>query len=217
MKNKILLALATVTTLSIFTHASVSAAANGGNNSDAISSSTTAIELPGGDFLVGSGTFEGKDGTGHKFVIDPKTTSYKVTTVKEAQQNQRKQALKSGIQVFASLPNGDPSPSPTSKPVTQSIITLKANQSFSGTMQGGSGWRYARYWFSPADNTGGPYLRWESHGDSGLVNNPWSVAATSTVVNNGQAVYVAGPYITNLTSFQSYNPAKYSYYYVGNW
>ena len=148
MKNKILLILATATTLSILLHGSVSAAANRGDNNNAISSSTTAIELPGGDFLIGSGTFEGKDGTGHKFVIDPKTTPYKVTTVKEAQQDQQDQVVKSNskslFQSRISLPVGDPSPSPTSKPSLQSMMILKANQGYSATMQGNN-WRYARY------------------------------------------------------------------------
>lgn len=221
IKNKILLTLATATILAIFSHASVSAAEYGGDdNTKAISSSTTAIELPVGDFLVGSGTFEGKDGSGHKFVIDPKTTSYKVTTVKEAQQYQLDQVVKSNgknlFQSRISLPVGEPSPSPTSKPALQSMMILKANQGYSGGMQGKDSC-YARYWFSPADNTGGPYLRWESHGDSGLIIDLWSVDSTSRVINNGQVIYLAGPNISNVLSFKSYSPAKYSYYYVGNW
>lgn len=200
----------------------VFAAAKGNpNDTNTVMKKTdTAIELPDGGFLSGPGKFEGKDEHGTKFVIDPQTTTYKVTTVENALREQKSKSseinnLNPLLQSKIALPIGEASVSPTSKPVIQSSIELKANQSYSGTMNG-SGWRYARYWFYPASNTGGPYLRWEAHGDSGVVLDAWSSPSTSTIINDGQVKYLAGPFITNVTSFASYNPARYSYYYVGN-
>lgn len=208
-------------TMGLTSHVSAASKDNSSSINQKINETDTAIELPGGGFLIGQGEFKGKDAQGNQFIIDPETTSYKVTTVKEAQKDQKNELLKTNtknplLESKVYLPTGDPSASPITKPATQSVITLNANQGYSGTMSGNK-WRYAKYWFSPADNTGGPYLRWESHGDSGLVITPWSGEGQGTVINDGQAKYIAGPYITNQTSFSSHSPVKYSYYYVGNW
>ncbi|MBZ6003940.1 hypothetical protein KII95_07925 [Leuconostoc gelidum subsp. aenigmaticum] len=216
-----LVAISTSIVMGLTTNVFAAAKGNPTDTNKIMKGSDTAIELPDGGFLFGPGKFEGKNERGNKFVIDPKTTTYKVTTVENALRDQKSKFFKTNnsnplLQSKIALPIGDISLSPTSKPVIQSSIALNANQSYSGTMNG-SGWRYARYWFYPANNTGGPYLRWAAHGDSGVVIDAWSSPSTSTVINDGQVKYLAGPFITNVTSFASYNPARYSYYYVGNW
>lgn len=224
MKNKKISWLFIVSLISVgaglTTNVFAAAKGNTNNTNSMIREMDTAIELPDGGFLSGPGKFEGKDEHGTKFVIDPQTTTYKVTTVKDALRNQKSKSLTTNnldplLQSKIALPIGEAALSPTSKPVIQSSIKLKANQAYSETMNG-SGWRYARYWFYPADNTGGQYLRWESHGDSGVVLDAWSSPSTGFILNDSVPRYLAGPYITNVMTFASYNPARYSYYYVVN-
>lgn len=193
---------------------------NSVSNQKTVDMGTTAIELPDGGFLFGPGVFRGKDSQGHKFTVDPKTTSYKVTTVEIAKADQEVRDKKEStnnplVESKIFLPTGDTSLSPTSAPVLQANLELQPNQGYYGTMNG-SGWRYARYWFYPSENSG-KYLRWESHGDSGMILNLWETPSSGSVISDGQVRYLSGPTIGIPLTFASYNPAQYSYFYVGNW
>ncbi|MEX0379774.1 hypothetical protein AB3K25_10030 [Leuconostoc sp. MS02] len=188
---------------------------------NAMSDSVTAIELPDGGFLFGPGVFEAENNAGAKVFIDPKTTSYKVTTVGQAKKDEgitnKTGVLKNSTLTtsFIALPTGG-SVSRTS--VSSTNYTLYANQGYSEAMQGPA-WRYAKYLFKPSSGTG-DLLQWRTYEDSGLVGAAPEVASHQAyALYPGQSVWAKAKTASGAlagTTFASMSPRDGSYYYVLN-
>lgn len=101
------------------------------------------------------------------------------------------------------------------------VRTLGANAFYQSSPFSSSGLRFGGYYFQAASGTGGTYLLWGSHGDSGLVGSPYEAEQTymysdpahalGTIVGNNQQIYKNGR-----AYYYTFNPANGSYYGVAN-
>ena len=187
-----------------------------------LDTSDPAVQIPGGGYLMGEGEFTIVDSNGEETTIDPKNTSYKVTTTGQALKDLQKQSINnseknSKVTSRIMLPNNNTS---SRTKIATSKITLKNNQGYSESLIG-NGWRFASHIFSPSSGTGG-YLKWTSIGDSGRVmdlddNSHFEFQhwVMGTVLNNGVPRMFQGK-IDYWATYYSYSPLPGSYYYVIN-
>lgn len=191
-----------------------------------VSASEKAIELPGGGFLFGSGTFDGRDASGKRFTLDPATTKYKVTTVGQAREDDKKVSSSQTTaqnNLFGTSRIAVSSGGVLSRTTTSNYFYgLKDGQGYSEEM-GGTGWRFAKYVFYSNSNSG-PYLLWTASRDTGIVGNvpeanqTWIYNSPKGIrLSAGSSQYFNSGYDYNsMKTFYSYNPAASSYYEVVN-
>ncbi|MGB2511033.1 hypothetical protein [Leuconostoc suionicum] len=221
-----------VSLFSLITH--VSAAEYSGtmeNEKNAIAETPTpnkldnfdpAVKMPDGGYLMGEGNFTIIESDGTKKIIDPKTTTYQVTTTGQALKDVEKKSentLSKNNKIVSRvmLPNNN---TPSRSKIATSKVILGNNQSYSEALVG-NGWRFASYIFQPSSGTGG-YLKWTSIRDSGRVmdlddnahfeNQGWIMGS---VLNNGVPIMFQGK-INYWATYYSYSPTPGSYYYVIN-
>ena len=232
--KKILFVVVCSTLVFLYSKGQVSAAeysGNTGNGTSTISNVPTsnkldksdpAVQLPDGGYLMGEGKFTIIESNGEKTIIDPKNTSYRVTTTGQALEDLKNQSVNPTGQHNAGtsrimLPNNN---TPSRTKIATAGYTLGNNQAYSESLIG-NGWRFASHIFRPASGTGG-YLKWTSIGDSGRVmdlddNSHFEFQhwVMGLVLNNGVPRMFQGK-INYWATFYSYSPLPGSYYLVIN-
>jgi hypothetical protein len=138
---------------------------------------------------------------------DPEATT--VGELKKRYRNTPRTILEAGATLNRTSPSGQ-------------VVELRGgayDQPTSGF--GGPGWRFANYLYKPADNTGGPYLKWSVFYDSAYIGDSGQAWNTYYGSPSGTALYPsdAPRYLTgsgSITTYYTFAPIQGSYYFVEN-
>lgn len=165
-----------------------------------IDPSDKVIVLPDGGWLHGEATVTYEDAKGESVVELNSETDKNAVTVEVV-----KEVLTDKLEK-GELTTNNNNPMLRGASVPKAEYTLKMMASYESNIFAVDGWLFSGYRFSPAANTGA-YLRWVSHGDSGMVGRSTDAASTlngrlsGRLLNANTYTYVEGSHMI----YYSYN------------
>lgn len=178
------------------------------------------LALPNGGFLHGEANIYSMDNPNEVIATIDTDNDTNAITVAEAKEI-AEDIVKKGTQTALLNPTGINPLSRRKTPATN-VWELKGRESYFSQSFSGRGWVFAGYFFRPAPNTGGPYLKWHTYVDSGVVGGLNHANYTyrtgninGTIIYPNSPKYVSGSYTE--TTYFTKDPLPGTFYLVANY